>query len=125
MRFLIDNALSPSLAAALLQAGHDAIHVRDLGLQAAADDTIMALAAREERIVVSADTDFGTLLALYQSRLPSLILFRKGSPRIPAQQSALLLANLPAVEEELQRGAIVIFHSDRIRVRRLPLASRP
>jgi predicted nuclease of predicted toxin-antitoxin system len=123
MRFLIDNALSPVLATALLQAGHDAIHVRDLGLQAAADETIMALAAKEERIVVSADTDFGTLLALHQSRLPSLILFRKGSPRIPAHQVSLLLTNLPAVEEELHRGAVVIFHSDRLRVRRLPLAN--
>jgi predicted nuclease of predicted toxin-antitoxin system len=122
MRFLVDNALSPLLAAALLQAGHDALHVRDLGLQAAADETIMALAAKEARTVISADTDFGTLLALHESRLPSLILFRKGSPRVPERQAALLLTNLPSVEEELERGAVVIFHSDRLRIRRLPLA---
>ena len=33
MEFLIDNALSPVLAALLQQAGHDAIHVRSMGLQ--------------------------------------------------------------------------------------------
>jgi len=40
MRFLIDNALSPTLAALLQQAGHDATHVRELGLQRADDDVI-------------------------------------------------------------------------------------
>lgn len=37
MRFLIDNALSPSLAALLREAGHHALHLRDLGLQHADD----------------------------------------------------------------------------------------
>jgi predicted nuclease of predicted toxin-antitoxin system len=124
MRFLIDNALSPALAAALSKAGYDAIHVRDVGLRDAADETIMQFAAAEDRIVVSADTDFGTLLALFQQRLPSIILFRRGSPRIPAQQATLLLGNLPAVEEELKRGAIIAIHSDRLRIRPLPLSKK-
>src|SRR5436305_14110218 len=121
MRFLIDNALSPALATSLVKAGHDAIHVRDVGLRDAADETIMQFATAEDRIVVSADTDFGTLLALYQQRLPSIILFRRGSPRAPAQQAALLVANLPAIEEDLKQGAIVAIHSGRLRIRTLPL----
>ena len=63
MKFLIDNALSPALAALLQQAGHDAIHVRSIGLQHADDDVIFERAALEHRIVVTADADFGTLLA--------------------------------------------------------------
>ena len=40
MRFLIDQALSPALATELGRAGHDAVHVRELGMQAASDEEI-------------------------------------------------------------------------------------
>ena len=63
MRFLVDNALSPVLATLLSQAGHDALHVRSIELQRAEDIVIFDKAAAEDRIVVSADTDFGALLA--------------------------------------------------------------
>ncbi len=59
MRFLVDNALSPLLATLLSQAGHDALHVHTIDLQRAEDNVIFDKAAAEDRIVVSADTDFG------------------------------------------------------------------
>lgn len=123
MRFLIDNALSPVLAAELNAAGHDAIHVRDLGLRDADDEVILKLAASEERVLASADTDFAALLAFHRVRRPSVLLFRRGSPRRPDQQARLLLANLPALAADLDRGAIVTFRSSRLRVRLLPLLS--
>lgn len=121
MRFLIDNQLSPKLALGLSALGHDAVHVKVLGLERAADEVIFDLAASEDRVVVAADTDFGTLLASRRSARPSVVLFRLPNSYRTEARLRLLLDHLPLLEPHLRSGCIAVFSHERLRVRALPI----
>jgi len=122
MRFLVDANLSPRVAVSLSSAGFESIHVADVGLLTAADQAILDYAAANELVIVSADTDFGELLALSRGAVrPSAVLLRSADRLTPDQQAALLAANLPAVADELKTGALVTIARGRVRVRSLPI----
>jgi predicted nuclease of predicted toxin-antitoxin system len=121
MKFLVDNALSPDIAEGLRKANYDAVHVNDFDMGSAEDLAILLLAEQENRTIISSDTDFGTLLALRKKAKPSFILFRSGAPHHPVAQLTILLNNLPNLGEVLEKGAVVVFDSKRIRVRNLPI----
>ncbi|HEX6455112.1 MAG TPA: DUF5615 family PIN-like protein [Solirubrobacterales bacterium] len=122
MKLLLDANLSPEVGRHLKEAGHEAIHVRDIGLLSAPDHEILQAAAKEERILLTADADFGALLALSSLASPSVLLLRSADHLRPVEQAELLAANLPRIAEDLKKGAIVSLTRDRLRVRELPIA---
>lgn len=121
MNFLVDHSLSPAVADKLRQAGHDSVHVRRYGIHRADDEVLFDRAAQEVRVLVSADTDFATILATRQTTKPSVILFRRDTHRRPDAQASLLLANLPTISDLLNHGAIIVFEENRLLSRAAPI----
>ena len=75
MKFLLDENQSPRIAVLLVEAGHDAIHVRDIDLRTSPDEQHAAG--------------------------PSIVLLRRQAQRRAREIAALILANLDAVAEDL------------------------
>jgi predicted nuclease of predicted toxin-antitoxin system len=120
VKFLVDECLPPSMAGMLRAAGHDCVHAYELSLGGQPDEQIMALADRENRILISADTDFGELLANAPVLAPSVILLRRTDKRA-GSLAAVVIANLEQVTEDLAAGALIVISDTRIRARRLPM----
>jgi predicted nuclease of predicted toxin-antitoxin system len=126
VRLLIDANLSPRVAASLASAGFETIHVAEVGLLTASDEAIVQYAAAEGLVIVSADSDFGELLAASPGAVrPSVVLLRSADHLTPEQQASLLAANLPAVADGLNAGALVSIARGRLRIRPLPIRPVP
>ena len=106
MRFLIDAHLPPSLAAALGAAGYDALHTRDLAAQNRTRDAVInEISLRDQRVVVSKDTDF-FYSHILQGRPWKLLLVRTGNIRT-AELRALFSRHLPAIIAALETHNLV------------------
>lgn len=121
MRLLLDENLSEKLVPLFVAAGHDVTHVRQLGLAGTLDPDVLNLAARDDRILVSAATDFGTLLARTHATSPSFVLIRRLIGRRVHEIARVVIANLGDVEEDLLAGAVVVLGDETMRIRRLPI----
>jgi predicted nuclease of predicted toxin-antitoxin system len=120
VRLLLDESLSARMAAHLSAADHDVLHVGDIGLLGATDDVVLEAAHQQRRVLVTADTDFGSLLALSQSHSPSVLLLRRGG-RSASQRGATILAAIQGAEKALEEGALVVAEHTRLRIRGLPI----
>jgi predicted nuclease of predicted toxin-antitoxin system len=122
MRLLLDQGLPLSAAARLRDLGFDTLHVGEVEMSGAEDAEIIQKAKDEERVVVTLDADFHTLLALDGAAAPSVIRVR--IERLRAQALVkLLLTVIAECEEDLKQGSAVTVEPGRIRIRRLPLTS--
>lgn len=121
MRLLLDMNLPPQIAEHLRRGGHDAVHVRDIGLGQVQDEDVFARAVAEQRIVVTHDLDFGEIVGLGSGT--SVILLRLRSARRTHVQQRIDTA-LAEAAPALQTGAVVLVEDARIRIRAWPSMDR-
>ena len=95
--------VSYSVVQHLRDSGHDALHLRDVGMQRQPDDEVFATALRDQRIILTFDLDFGKLAASAGTKWPSVVIFRLNGTRVATE------------------GAVVVVDDGRVRVRELPI----
>ena len=115
MTFLVDAHLPPGLCALLRSAGHDAIHTSGLTEQNRTPDEILnELSFRDQRVVVTKDTDF------YHSHLLhgkpwKLLLVRTGNIRTRDLKS-LFQTHLAAIIAALEKNSLVELDRQQVRI---------
>ena len=120
MRFLADMGVSLRVVEWLRNAGHDVVHLRDEGLQCLPNGEIFQKAAREQRVVLTFDLDFGEIVAGCADQIVSVILFRLHNPRTD-QVIKRLGTVLEQSSKELEEGSVIVVEFARHRVRKLPI----
>ena len=120
MKFLIDLALSPKTVKVLRDFGYEAVRINELGMAKSKDKELLTYAEQSGFVVITADLDFGDILAATRNRKPSVIIFRLKIPS-PDHVNSLLIEALPRIEDSLDTGAIVVIEDSRIRIRMLPV----
>ena len=98
----------------------DTVHVGAIGMARATDTEIIALAKAEDRVVVTMDADFHTLLALGGAGKPSAIRIRIEGLK-SAQMTDLILRVIRLTDDQLDLGAAVVVTANSIRIKRLPI----
>ena len=123
MKLLLDQGCPRSAGSLLREVGVDALHVAEIGMAGAKDSVILQQALEAQRIVVTLDADFHTLLALNEMIEPSVIRIRIQRLRAQAM-TELILSILRECSTELIQGVAITVESNKIRMRRLPLLPR-
>lgn len=120
MKILVDMNLSPRWTDFLAGAGHEAVHWSDVASGNEPDSQIMAWAVDRGYLILTADLDFGAILAASGETRPSVLQIRSDVLTTHAI-GAIVLRALDQARQELVEGALVSVDATRARLRLLPL----
>lgn len=98
----------------LTDLGHDVLSAVDVDLRAS-DETLLDLAFREGRVLVTEDKGFGELV--FVRRLPHPSIVRFVEMRVEDQVAAMREL-LDRYQAEMQGGALIVVTKGRVRIRR-------
>lgn len=99
---------------------HDAVHLRDQGLQRLPNGEIFRKAQAEKRVILTFDLDFGEIVASASKNFSSVVIFRLHDARSD-QVIGRLKVVLEKAAHALNAGAIVVVQESRLRIRMIPI----
>lgn len=124
IKILLDQGLPRSSINILNDKGWDTVHTGDIGLSRATDRQILEYARQEDRVIITLDSDFHTILATENASSPSVIRLRREGLKGP-EFSKLFIKILPKIYDPIINGAMITVTEKSIRVRKIPLLDSP
>lgn len=118
MRLLLDQDVYAATARFLAELGHDIVGAAQIGLSRASDEHLLEVAQKEERILVTRDRDFGTLV--FVNALRAGVLYLRMLPSTQDLVHHELVRVLQSYSIEELRNAFVVVEAHGHRFRRLP-----
>ncbi len=118
MRLLANENVPLGSVQLLRAAGHDVVAIIE-NTPGATDTEVLAQAAREDRVILTFDRDYGELVYLRRLPIPSGVLYLRFDPITPQEPGERLLALITTTEITLQ-GQFTVLERDRVRHRPLP-----
>lgn len=112
--------LSPLTVEDLRREGWDIVRVSSVLPATSSDAEILALAREQDRVIITQDLDFSTLLALGGFTRPSVITLRLGNTD-PAMVTARLRTVMAQIVQALDKGSAVTVDDTSVRIRLLPI----
>ena len=103
MRFLTDQDVWKATVDIIKSLGHDVVTAREIGMARASDRELLTEAKRDDRLLVTRDTDFGSLVFLGEVPSAGVILLRIMPETIKEVHSELALVFEKHSEEELRK----------------------
>jgi predicted nuclease of predicted toxin-antitoxin system len=116
MQFKIDENLPVEIAGLLISAGHDAKTVNEQQLQGAKDSVLIAVCSKEQRILVTLDTDFCDIRSYPPQGLSGIIVLRVGS-QAKKHIMEIFRRVLPLIGHEPLAQHLWVVEETRIRIR--------
>ena len=121
LEFLANMNISPLTVEALRKEGWSIIRVSEVLDRMSKDTDILDYARIHNMIIITQDLDFSALLAIGGYAKPSVVNLRleNATPDIVTKR---IKEVLPAIEEELKRGAVVSVDEVSARYQNLPIS---
>jgi predicted nuclease of predicted toxin-antitoxin system len=124
LRLLVDQNLPRRLAWLLHADGRDAVHTEDVGMATTGDPAILVWCCSQDRVLVTADKKLTKYLASSGADCPSVLILREMRTEPADQVAAILIANLPQIEQVIKDHGNAVFSlalTKPIRAELLPL----